>query len=141
MRILTAPCALACLALASSVPAQAQSVDDQQQVQSIISQQIVAFEHDDGNTAYSLAAPTLKQVFPTAEAFMAIVRTGYMPIYRPRSYSFDGFKAANGIFVQGVEVLGQDGVYWEALFRLIRQNDGSWKIAGCLLMKTAAMSA
>jgi hypothetical protein len=140
MRILTVPYLLACLALASPLSAHAQD-EDQAQIQAIISQQIAAFEHDDSAAAYSYAAPALKQVFPTPEAFMAIVRAGYTPIYRPRSYRFDGFRNADGKFIQGVEIQGQDGHYWEAFYTLVRQDDGTWKIAGCLLVKTAATSA
>jgi hypothetical protein len=141
MRILATPYILACLALASPLSAHAQDSEDEAQIQAIISQQIAAFAHDDGATAYSYAAPALKQVFPTPEAFMAIVRAGYTPIYRPRSYSFDGFRNADGKFIQGVEIQGQDGDYWEAFYTLVRQDDGTWKIAGCLLVKTTATSA
>ncbi|MDQ0393134.1 DUF4864 domain-containing protein [Labrys monachus] len=141
MRIPASPCILACLAFTSPLCAHAQSDEDQTQVRTIISRQIAAFEHDDSTAAYSFAAPVLRQAFPTPEDFMASVRSGYSPIYRPKSYSFDGFRTAEGKFIQGVEILGQDGTYWEALYTLVRQDDGTWKIAGCLLVKTAAISA
>ena len=54
----------------------------------IISEQIEAFQADDGARAYSYAAPMIQQVFPTAEHFMAMVCQGYMPVYRPQSFSF-----------------------------------------------------
>ena len=107
----------------------------------IISAQIDAFRADDGARAYSYAAPMIQQVFPTAEHFMAMVRQGYMPVYRPQSFTFGqaGLDAA-GRPTQLVNILGPDGKTYEALYTFERQADGSWKIAGCRLLETPGLN-
>jgi hypothetical protein len=83
----------------------------------------------------------IQQVFPTAEHFMAMVRQGYMPVYRPQSFSFGqaGLDAA-GRPTQLVTILGPDGKTYEALYTFERQADGSWKIAGCRLLETPGLN-
>jgi Domain of unknown function (DUF4864) len=109
--------------------------DDQGTIQDIIRDQIEAFRRDDGDTAYSFAAPTLKQYFPTAEGFMAMVRNGYQPIYRAQHFSFGELKQADGKFLQSVDIVGPDGVSWRAIYTFVRQDDGSLKITSCYLVK------
>lgn len=111
--------------------------DEQGTIQTIIRDQIAAFQRDDGETAYSYAAPSLKLFFPNPEGFMAMVRNGYKPIYRAKSFSFGELKEVDGKFVQSVEILGPDGDYWRALYTFVRQEDGSLKIVSCYLIKDA----
>ena len=54
--------------------------------QTTIDSQLKAFSADDGNTAYSYAAPNVKQIFPTLDAFMSMVANGYAPVRKPQSY-------------------------------------------------------
>ena len=51
-----------------------------QAAQTTIDSQLKAFSADDGNTAYSYAAPNVKQIFPTLDAFMSMVTNGYAPV-------------------------------------------------------------
>ena len=51
----------------------------------IVERQFDAFLRDDGEAAYALAAPTIKDMFSDADHFMAIVRDHYAPVYRHRS--------------------------------------------------------
>ena len=57
----------------------------------IIERQLDAFERDDGEAAYALAAPTIKQMFGDADQFMTMVRDHYAPVYRHRSVEFGAF--------------------------------------------------
>ena len=43
--------------------------------QTTIDSQLKAFSADDGNTAYSYAAPNVKRIFPTLDTFMSMVTT------------------------------------------------------------------
>jgi len=116
-------------------PAAAFSDGDRAAIQSTIERQVQAFLADDGAAAYSFAAPGIKAIFPTVESFMAMVRQGYQPVYRPRSYSFGELKEAPGDLQQFVEIVDADGVFWTAVYTLSQQPDGSWKITGCYLIK------
>jgi len=109
--------------------------DDEGAVQAIIADQIQAFRRDDGETAYSFAAPSLKLDFPSPDAFMAMVRNGYQPIYRARSFSFGELRQLEGKLVQSVAIVGPDGDSWRAIYTLTRQDDGSLKITSCYLVK------
>ncbi len=58
----------------------------------IVERQFDAFQRDDGQAAYALAAPTIKDMFSDADHFMAMVRDHYAPVYRHRSADFGAFK-------------------------------------------------
>ncbi len=108
---------------------------DVQTIRRVIEQQIDAFKRDDATGAYSFAAPGIQKIFPTAEIFMRMVRQGYQPVYRPRSYAFDELTRIEGKLVQPVRVVGPDGVPVTALYIMERQPDRSWKIGGCVLTR------
>ena len=122
-------------------PASAQSSPDAPAIQGAIRGQLEAFKLDDGATAYSFAAPNVKAIFPTVDAFMTMVKRAYQPVYRPRSYTFGDLDDKAGALTQRVEILGPDGDYWTAVYSLARQDDGSWKITGCSLVKSEGGAA
>lgn len=120
----------------------AQSDADRQAFEKIISAQIEAFRADDGARAYGYAAPMIRQIFPTPETFMAMVRQGYPMVYRPQSFRFGpaGPDQA-GRPTQRVEIVGPDGVNYEAVYTMEQQPDGTWQINGCYIMKAPDVSA
>jgi hypothetical protein len=124
------------------VRADSLSASDEAAFRDVITDQIAAFEADDGARAYSHAAPTLKQIFPDADRFMGMVRQGYQPVYRPKSYSFGkaGFSASGRPF-QRVTIVGPDGLTYEAIYTMERQPDGTWQISGCALVRSPDISA
>ena len=129
------PLLFALLLLCSSGPAAAQSEADRSAVQGVIAEQLGAFGRDDAATAYSFASPGIKAMFPTAEIFMNLVRQGYAPVYRQKSYSFGELKAENGVFTQAVDIVDAEGIEWTAVYTLEKQADGAWKITACYLVK------
>jgi hypothetical protein len=134
---------LAALVLWSApLRAEALSAEDKAQFQSIITGQIEAFRAENGAKAYSYAAPMIRQIFPTPEQFMNMVRQGYQPVYRPQSFEFGeaGF-SASGRPIQRVTVVGPDGLTYEAIYTMQRQPDGSWQINGCAIVRAPDMGA
>jgi Domain of unknown function (DUF4864) len=123
------------LAALLSLSAPAFAADDTADAQSVIRAQEQAFGQDDAAAAYSYAAPEIKQIFPEASIFMSMVRNGYAPVYRHRSFEFGEAQAADGRIAQRVHIIDADGEGWEALYTLERQPDGSLKITGCSLLK------
>ena len=106
------------------------------QFQSIISGQLEALKADNGNVAYSFAAPVVKQIFPNVESFMSMVQRGYPPVYHNKGYEFGTLGIdALGRPVQQVKITGLDGEHYVAAYSMQQQPDGSWKISGCTLMK------
>jgi hypothetical protein len=111
------------------------SADDVTTAQSVIRSQEQALGHDDAATAYSYAAPAIRQLFPQADIFMFMVQNGYAPIYRHKSFEFGEARAADGRIAQRVHIIDANGEAWEALYTLEQQPDGSLKITGCSLLK------
>src|ERR1700712_4544005 len=113
----------------------ARGADDVTAAQTIIRSQEQAIARDDAAAAYSYAAPAIQDMFAEAEAFMAMVRRSYAPVYRHKSFEFGEAKASDGKIAQRVHIVDADGVPWEALYTLEQQPDGSVKINGCSLLK------
>lgn len=124
-----------CLSLSSLATARADEPVDT--VQGIIQSQITAFLNDDAKTAYSFASPSIRGRFPTEGAFFDMVKKGYAPVYRPGNFAFGRSKVADGMVVQEVLISGPDGKDWTALYQLLRQQDGSYKINGVHMVRTA----
>ncbi len=106
----------------------------------VIDAQMAAFARSDGAAAIAFAAPSIQRLFATPERFMAMVRTGFQPVYRPRAVAFEApirVPASDGgdgaAFAQPVRVTGPDGRPVLAMYHMEQQPDGSWRIAGVVL--------
>jgi hypothetical protein len=109
--------------------------DDVAAAQSVIRAQEQAFIRGDAATAYSHAAPEIKQMFPQADIFLQMVQQAYPPIHRHKSFEFGEARAAGGRIAQRVHIVDDNGEAWEAMYTLEQQSDGSLKITGCSLLK------
>jgi hypothetical protein len=103
--------------------------------QSVIQSQEEAFGRDDAAAAYTFAAPGIKSYYRSPETFMYMVRNGYAPVYRHRSFEFGEAKISEGKILQNVQIIDADGVAWDALYTLEEQPDGSLQISSCILRK------
>ena len=121
------------LSLMFALPARA---DDSSAIQNIIRSQQEAISRDDGDTAYSFAAPVIQDMFPDARIFMQMVHQGYAPLYRPRRFEFGEMRNDDGRLTQTVNIVDGEGVAWTALYTLQQQPDGSFRISGCSLIRT-----
>jgi Domain of unknown function (DUF4864) len=125
------------LALLVSTTPFAIAADDATPAQNAIRQQEQAFARDDAAAAYAQAAPEIHTIFPSPDIFMAMVRQGYAPVYRHRSFEFGESRIEGGMIAQRVHIIDANGEAWEALYTLETQPDGSLKITGCSLLKAA----
>ena len=119
-----------------STPAYAQSTvgdADRATIIGVIQGQMAAFQADEAGEAFSYATPGIQRMFGTPERFMAMVRAGYQPVYRPQEVEFRELRDTAEGPVQSVLVVGPDGVPVMALYIMQQQVDGSWRIAGCVL--------
>ena len=127
-----------------SVAAFAQSISETEKTefQRIIAAQISAFWADDGPTAYSFAAPVVRNIFPTPEIFMSMVKQGYPQVYRPQAFNFtEALIDPLGRPAQKMLVVGPDGKTYEALYSMEKQPDGTWRISGCTLLEIPGLDA
>lgn len=126
--------AIALIALfAFALPAAAG--DDVADAQGVIRSQEQAFGRDDAAAAYSYAAPAIRKLFPRADIFMFMVQNSYAPVYRHRSFEFGEARTEGNVVAQRVHIIDDNGEAWEALYTLEQQDDGSFKITGCSLLK------
>ena len=122
-------------------PAQAESADESA-FQAVISGQLEAFKKDDGQAAYSFAAPIVKGIFPSAEIFMGMVKRGYEPIYKNTKYVFGDLATDSlGRPAQHVIITATNGKRYEAVYAMQQQPDGSWKIAGVQMVEIPSVDA
>jgi hypothetical protein len=121
---------------------QATSDADTSAMQRVIQSQLDAFADDRGEDAYAHAAPIVKMAFPDVDRFMAMVKGGYQPVYRNTAREFvDSSMSATGLPIVRMRLTALDGKRWEALYTMERQPDGSWKIAGCVLIAIPGLDA
>lgn len=122
--------------------AQAQTADtDKTAIVGVIQRQLDAFQGDRAAEAFGYASPGIQQMFGTPDNFLAMVRQGYPPVYRPRSVDFRELVTSEGRIVQKVLFVGPDGVPVVAEYFMQRQPDGSWRIDGCRLDRSGDESA
>ena len=119
------------LLLGLASPARA---DDVAAAQGVIRAQEQAFARDDAAAAWSHAAPAIQEIFQQPEIFMQMVRQGYAPVYRHKSFEFGEAKTAGSQIAQRVHIVDDNGEAWEAMYTLEQQPDGSLKITGCSLL-------
>ena len=132
---------LALPVLLSALPALAVEDADRSQGRDVIGHRIEAFRRDDAAGAFAFAAPAIREMFGTGEAFLDMVRRGYPPVHRPRSFSFGEARDLGEGFEQSVAIQDETGIDWDAVYTFERQPDGTWKIAGCRLVKRPGESA
>ena len=140
----------ACLLLAagsggSIVARAAQPADveaaDEVAIRQVIEAQIAAFRRDDGVTAFSFASPQIQAVFKDPANFMAMVRGGYMAVYRPHEVEFQELTELRGQPTQPVLLVGPDNQVVIAYYLMEKQPNGEWRIDGCVLGPAPDQSA
>ena len=116
------------------------SAVDQQAIEKVIRDQLDAFGHDDAMRAFSHASPDIQRMFGTPDRFMRMVRENYEAVYRPGSIRFVRLERVDARWVETVQIVDDEGNVWRALFTMTRQPDKIWKIGGCQLVATNAIT-
>ena len=127
--------------LAAADQPQGISDADAAAIRAVIERQLAAFAEDDAETAFGLASPEIRQMFSTARNFMTMVQAEYAVVYRPASTMFADVRQADGRILQFVEMTDADGQMWHAIYHVARQDDGTWLVAGCILIRADAREA
>ena len=132
--------ALAITALGLSAHAQALrplSTADAKAVRAVVEAQLKAFAADDAAKAFSHAAPAIQQQFGDAPTFMRMVREAYPVVYRPAATAFFKPEWVDEVVRQVVQMRDAQGALWLATYQLVKQPDGRWRIAGCVVQPDA----
>ncbi|MGV3550589.1 DUF4864 domain-containing protein [Rhizobium sp.] len=101
----------------------------------VIEKQILAFLNDDAEAAYAFAAPGIQARYPDKDSFFAMVKKSYQPVYKPGNFAFGRSKTIGKgeMILHEVLIEGQDGKDWKAVYQLLRQPDGSYRIGGVMI--------
>lgn len=125
----------------STSPASADTLIDieGEAARATISGQIAAFLENDNETAYSYAAPIIKQQFPNVEIFMLMVVHGFQPVWKPKNYAFGkAIQIGPEEIMQQVFLTGPNGKPYEALYTLTKQKEGDYKISAVRIIEATA---
>jgi hypothetical protein len=129
------------IVLAICVPAQGFGQEEQAAIRSVIESQLGAFLRDDAEGAWSHASPGIQRMFRSSDVFMGMVRQGYEPVYRPKTWAFGELRPSPEGPEQEVRIVDAGGESWVAIYTMERQPDGRWKISGCRLLKSPPNTA
>ena len=102
-------------------------------IKQVIEAQLSALQHDDAALAFSYSSPLIQEHFGTPENFIAMVKSNYRSVYRPRDVQFRELEATYDGPVQKVFFFAPDAEPLLGLYYMQKQSDGSWKINGCEL--------
>ena len=111
------------------------TTDEENEIKSIVNQQLEAFQNDDFEKAYSFASPTIKKMFSSPEVFRKMVIGGYQAVYRPQSIKIGSVEIIKGVATLKVYLVDPNGEFVTANYLMEKQEDGEWLIGGCILSK------
>jgi hypothetical protein len=110
--------------------ASAQTDPDAQKIRHVIEEQWQAFLDDDAEKAFSLASPSVRQTFGTADNFMTTVRNDYPMVYRHAASQFLDQEVHPGFSFQLVKLSLVDGEIWLVVYQMLKLENGDWRIGG-----------
>ena len=111
------------------------TTDEENEIKSVVNQQLEAFKNDDFEKAYSFASPTIKKMFSSPEVFRKMVIGGYQAVYRPQSIKIGSVEIIKGVATLKVYLVDPNGEFVTANYLMEQQEDGEWLIGGCILSK------
>ncbi len=109
------------------------TASDEEEIISVVSAQLQAFQDDDFEKAYSYASPTIKTIFPDYKKFRDMVVGQYQAVYRPSSINIGSVSTEGGIPFLEVYLVDPDGIFVTAIYSMQQQENSSWLINGCFL--------
>ena len=124
-----------------ALPAGALSAEDEKNVRMVVQGQLDALAKDDAATAFSYAAPNVRDAFVTAPRFLDMVQRGYPVVIRPASVAFLKVEGKGRLAFQRVQMTDQAGAAWLATYSLAQQKNGAWRITGCAVRESRGRMA
>src|SRR4029453_8801278 len=98
-----------------------------------IDDQRKALKTGDARKAFSFASPGIRAQFGTPDTFMGIVRNGYGALLAARYVEFLEGAVIDGAVIQPLRLIAPDNSVLVALYKMEKEEDGGWRIAGCVL--------
>lgn len=109
-------------------------------IEATIDRQLMAFQEDDFETAFTFASPTLQRMFGTPRNFQRMVTEGYPMVWRFSDVQFLGLREEAGALWQRVRITDARGVVHLLDYRMLQTPDG-WRISGVKILDAADFAA
>lgn len=132
-RLLLAALVAAPAVAAAPVPGPSLPAAEWTAIREVIGGQLAALKAGDGATAFAFASPGIRAQFGTPGNFLRMVRDGYAPLLAARHTAFLDGAVIDGATIQPVRLVLPDDTVRVALYQMQRQEDGQWRIAGCVI--------
>lgn len=114
--------------------------EDAAAIHQVVQSQLEALSKDDAASAFELATPEKRTLIGDADSFLQLIKEEYGPIYRFQQAIFSEPALVDGNAIQMVRVTDSTSRVWLAVFWMQQGEDRSWKIDGCELLPTEAVS-
>ncbi|MBT6312128.1 MAG: DUF4864 domain-containing protein [Alphaproteobacteria bacterium] len=114
--------------------------DAESAVRAVVEAQVAALAAGDADAAFSYATPDIQKRFGSAENFLAMVRLSYSALIKAEVFEVEAVAAQGEHGAVRAHVVGKDGKAFKAIYPLLRQPDGAWRIDGCYLQTTDGQS-
>jgi hypothetical protein len=113
---------------------------DALEIQNVIQLQLHAVMQEDAEMAFSFASTSSQDELGSPADFMDLIRHDFPMMYRYRQVRFDETDIDVNHATQVVHFTDENSAVWVGVYRMLREKDGTWKIAGCQLYETASIS-
>lgn len=128
------------LPLSSASAAEQVSEEDRRAIRAVVQSQLEALAVDDAEGAFALATADTRNRLRNSDTFLQIIKQRFTPIYRHQMAIFSVPEVIAGRMVQIVRLTDKESAVWLAIYQMQKEADGTWKIDGCRLIETTAVS-
>src|SRR5262249_40065418 len=108
--------------------------DEARDVRMLVREQLAAFRAGDAQRAWSLCSPNIHAAFETPTAMMELIRTRYRPLLVSRALRFGAWTLTPEGIGLGLDLADDHGQSHYALFLVLKDRGGGWRINGALLL-------
>ena len=110
-------------------------------IRSVIGDQLAALRDGDGPRAFSFAAAGIRERFSDAPTFLAMVRESYPALLTARYTEYLEGAVIDGSTIQPLRLVMNDDTVLVALYQMVKDDAGRWRIAGCVIAPSTVRSA
>ena len=113
------------------------TTQSEQAIINAIRTQLNAFKEGRFELTYTHASDSIQSHFPDQRTFRAMVENGYGVLLDPLRVRFNGIDRRFKSALYRVEIISRDGQRWLALYPMIVNGKGLWKIDGGRVLRLA----
>ena len=110
-------------------------------IKRVIAEQRSALIAGEAAKAFGYASPGIRSQFGDPDTFIAMVRGAYAALISARHVEFLEGAVIDGFVVQPLRLIASDDTVRVALYTMERQDNGTWRIAACVIAPSTVRSA